>query len=143
MSTSGMLGRAALRHCPLCGHGHLFHRWVSMVEACPGCGLRFRRVDGQWLGSWFLNIIVTQTAVALVLVVGVALGFPDPDMALIAVAGLVVACAVPVAFFPFSRTLWTAIDLAMRPVEFDEGVPPGVELEQLAKAAPAPSSRRR
>ncbi len=37
--------------------------------------------------------------------------------------------AVPFLFFPFSRTIWTAIDLAMRPLEFDEGVAPGFELD--------------
>lgn len=143
MSTSGMLGRAALKHCPFCGHGHLFRHWVSMVDACPGCGLRFRRIDGQWLGSWFLNIIAAQTAVALVLVIGVAVSFPDPDMVAIGGLGLLAACLVPVGFFPFSRTLWTAIDLAMRPLEFDEGVAPGFELDQLDQRQQSGAPRRR
>jgi uncharacterized protein (DUF983 family) len=130
ISTSVMLRRATVLRCPVCGHRHLFRRWVSMVDACPGCGLRFRRAEGQWLGSWFLNIIVAQTAVALVLIVGVAVTYPDPDMRVIGLLDLAVAIVVPFAFFPFSRTLWTAIDLAMRPLEFDEGVAPGVELEQ-------------
>ncbi len=106
-----------------------------MVEVCPRCGLHFRRVDGQWLGSWFLNIIVVQSAVALVLIVGVAATYPRPDMVVIGVTGVIMACVVPVAFFPFSRTLWTAIDLAMRPLEFDEGVAPGFELESVATPA--------
>ena len=42
---------------------------------------------------------------------------------------MLAAVAVPFLFFPFSRTIWTAIDLAMRPLEFEEGVAPGFELE--------------
>ena len=134
LSSSVMFRRAALRRCPVCGARHLFRRWVFMVEACPGCGLHFRRVDGQWLGSWFLNIIVTQTAVALVLIIGVAAADPHPNLAFIGFGGLLAACAVPVLFFPFARTLWTAIDLAMRPLEFDEGVAPGFELDAADEA---------
>jgi hypothetical protein len=36
---------------------------------------------------------------------------------------------VPFVFFPLSRTLWMAIDLAMRPLDFDDGVAPGFELQ--------------
>ncbi len=36
---------------------------------------------------------------------------------------------MPLAFFPFSRTMWTALDLIMEPLELDDGVAPGYELE--------------
>jgi uncharacterized protein (DUF983 family) len=100
-----------------------------MVEACPRCGLRFRRIPGQWMGSWFLNICVAQLVVALVLIIGVAITWPAPPMWLIGGLDLAAALAVPFVFFPFSRTLWTAIDLAMRPLEFGEDVAPGFELD--------------
>jgi uncharacterized protein (DUF983 family) len=129
MSTSVMLRRGARKHCPVCNQGHLFRGWVAMAEACPHCGLLFRRAPGQWLGSWFLNICVAQMAVALVLIVGVAVTWPDPPMWVLGSLDLLAALAVPFLFFPFSRTLWTAIDLAMRPLEFDEGVAPGFELD--------------
>jgi hypothetical protein len=105
-----------------------------MVDACPRCGLVFRRVEGQWLGSWFLNICVAQAAVALALIIGVALTYPAPPMWPIGIGTVVVAAVVPFAFFPLSRTLWTAIDLAMRPLEFEEGVAPGFELEEEVDA---------
>jgi hypothetical protein len=100
-----------------------------MVDECPRCGLRFRRVEGQWLGSWFLNICVAQAAVALALIVGVAITWPEPPMWAIGTAAVIAAVVVPFAFFPYSRTIWTAIDLAMRPLEFEEGVAPGFELD--------------
>lgn len=129
LSTSVLMRRGFVRHCPVCGHGRLFRAWVRMVPTCPGCGLRFQRVPGQWLGSWFLNVCVAQAAVVLVLVVGVAVTYPSTPVVPLAVADAAVALVVPFAFFPFSRTIWTAIDLAMRPLGFDDGVAPGFELE--------------
>jgi predicted metal-binding membrane protein len=89
----------------------------------------FERVPGQWLGSWFLNICLAQSVVVAILVIGVGVSWPDPPMVAIATAAGVAAVVVPVVFFPWSRTLWLAIDLAMRPLDFDEGVAPGFELE--------------
>jgi hypothetical protein len=89
----------------------------------------FLRIPGQWLGSWFLNICLAQTVVVLILLLGVGFTWPDPPMVLISVSAAVAALAVPFAFFPWSRTIWLAIDLAMRPLEFDDGVAPGFELQ--------------
>ncbi len=100
-----------------------------MVDVCPRCGLHFRRLPGHWLGSWFINICVTQTALVLVLIIGVAVTYPTTPMPLLAALTLLAAILTPVSFFPFSRTIWCAIDLAMRPLEFDDGVAPGFELE--------------
>lgn len=109
-----------------------------MVAACPRCGLRFPREDGQWLGSWFLNVCVVQAVLVVVLATVVAVSWPQrPSWALLSVA-VAAAVVVPVVFFPFSRTIWVAIDLCMRPLDFDDGVAPGVELDQLDTA-----SRRR
>lgn len=128
----------------MCGEGHLFRAWVRMRPVCPRCGLRFKRVPGHWLGSWFLNICVGQAVVVLVLIVGVASTYPDSPMGVLALAAATAAVVVPVVFFPWSRTLWSAIDLAMRPLEFGDGVAPGYELEfeQLDATAGARATRR-
>lgn len=127
---STLLRRGLRRNCPVCGHGGLFRHWVSMVEVCPGCGLNFRREPGQWLGSWFLNVCVVQAVVILILAVGVGITWPDPPI--VAIGSLTAICAlvVPVVFFPYSRTIWVAIDLAMTPLGFDDGVAPGFELAE-------------
>jgi hypothetical protein len=102
-----------------------------MTPQCPTCGLTFERVPGQWLGSWFLNVCLAQTVVVLILILGVGFTWPDPPIWPIAIGAAVAALVVPFLFFPWSRTLWLAIDLAMRPLEFDEGVAPGFELEEI------------
>jgi len=128
--------RGCARRCPVCGQGHLFRRWFSMLPACPGCGLVFRRAPGHWLGSWFLNVLLVQA----VLVVGISLLVAATWPARLSWPGLTLivamAIGIPLAFFPFSRTLWTALDLIMRPLDFHDGVAPGVELEQAEHHRP-------
>jgi uncharacterized protein (DUF983 family) len=117
VSTGLLLLRGALRRCPVCGQGKLFHRWFSMVETCPRCGFRFERIDGHWVGSLGMNTIVTFGALLVVVVLGLVLDHPDFNVALLTALAVGTAGLVPLVFFPFSRTIWTAIDLAMRPLE--------------------------
>jgi uncharacterized protein (DUF983 family) len=118
-----LLRRGLTVRCPLCGGRGLFQRWFTMVDRCPRCRLRTERVEGHWLGSLGMNTIVSFAAVLLAVVVGVLLGYPDALT--VAVVGVVAtAVIVPIAFFPVSRTLWSAIDLAMRPLEPDDDVDP-------------------
>lgn len=123
-TTRRMVGRALLRHCPVCGSGHLFRHWFSMVERCPRCGLRFERIEGHWTGDLGINTIVSFGALLLTLFVGTFATYPDVPGVALFVAALLVAALTPVLFFPFSKTIWLAIDLAMRPLEPGE-VRPG------------------
>ncbi|MEX1218542.1 MAG: DUF983 domain-containing protein [Acidimicrobiales bacterium] len=128
MPAGMMLRRAVRLQCPVCGQNHLFRGWVRMVEECPHCGLVFGRLPGHWLGSWFLNSCVVQLVVVLVLIIGVATTWPEPPMWIIGGLTALSAVIVPFLFFPYSRTIWSAIDLAMRPLDYDDGVAPGFVL---------------
>ncbi len=103
--------------CPACGQRRLFRRWVTMVDDCPRCGLHFERIEGHWIGALGINTIVSFGAILVVLVVGLATTLPDPPVGPLILANAAVAVIVPVAFYPVSRTLWTGIDIAMRPLE--------------------------
>ena len=112
--------RGVRRRCPRCGAGRLFTRWFRMAERCPGCGMRFEREEGFFLGVYFMNITLTQ----LVLMAYVAAAFvwtlPDPPMAAILAGAAVIAVGVPVALYPACRTLWAAVHLGMQPLEPEE-----------------------
>lgn len=120
-----MLLRGALRRCPRCGAGRVFVNWFRMVERCPSCRLRFERESDFFLGAYVINLGVTEGLLALALFVYVLRAVDDPTTPSLPVLAAVLAFAVgaPLAFFPFSRTIWAAIDLAMRPVprEDDDG----------------------
>lgn len=100
--------------------------WFRMVERCPSCRLRFERESDFFLGAYVVNLAVTEglLVVALFAYVLRAVSEPGTPLAPVLVAAVVFAVGAPLAFFPFSRALWAAIDLAMRPVPFEPGEEP-------------------
>lgn len=94
----------------------MFDGWLTMKERCPTCDYRFERgtEDAFFLGAMALNIGLTEGFLALMLVVSFALTLPDPPVTLLAVIAVPLMIAAPVAFYPFSKTLWAAVDLVMR-----------------------------
>lgn len=119
-----LLTRGVTKRCPLCGGGDLFTGWFTMRERCPRCDFPLDRVEGHWLGSLGINTIVSFGALFATVVAGVVIFYPDIPVLGLMVAVAVVGVVVPLLFFPFSRTIWSAIDLAMRPVEPDDDVDP-------------------
>jgi hypothetical protein len=119
-----------------------------MESTCPRCGHRFHREPGHWCGSWFLNLCLAQLVAVVYLIIAVGISWPDSPDLVVAVAGLVVTLAASLLFFPYSRTIWCAIDLAMKPLDFTEDVAPGYELEAEIEAffaeveSKTPSSER-
>jgi uncharacterized protein (DUF983 family) len=119
-----LLRRGLARRCPLCGAGGLFRRWFTIVDRCPRCGFRFERVEGHWLGALGMNTMVSFAAVLVAVVVGFAVSYSDESPTTAIVGIVATAVVVPLAFYPVSKTLWSAIDLAMRPLEPDDDVDP-------------------
>jgi uncharacterized protein (DUF983 family) len=116
MSLWRMLGRAVLLRCPACGGGPVFLRWFRMAPSCPSCGLRFTRGEpGYWLGAYFINLVAAETIFSLLLGGILWWTWPNPPWgALVWELGIAMVLA-PVAVYPFSHTLFLAVDLLFRP----------------------------
>lgn len=113
MMLRGLFGR-----CPVCGGRHLFPRWFNMVDRCPTCSLHFERVEGHWIGAIGVNTVCVMGLMLIVLAAVTFSLFPDPPpTAPLLSVEVIIALAGPVVFFPASRTLWTAMDLMMRPLK--------------------------
>lgn len=93
-----------------------------MEDRCPTCGFRFERIEGHWLGSLAVNTVVTAFLVIAVLVAGFALTYDDPSIPLLLVLTVSTAIVGPLLLFPYTRTLWTALDLLARPLTPDDEV---------------------
>lgn len=115
-----VLWRGFTLACGVCGRRGLFRKWIHMVDDCPRCGLHFERVEGHWVGAIGMNTVVTFGLIILSLVGFLVATAPDPPtgwwIALIGVAFGI----VPVVLYPQSKTLWTAVDVLMRPPGPDE-----------------------
>ena len=84
------------------------------------------------LGALTVNTMVTFGAILVVLVVGMIASYPDLAVVPIVSGCLIVAVVVPVVIFPFTYTVWAAVDLAMHPLQ-----PADVEDAARAMAARA------
>lgn len=91
-----------------------------MAERCHRCRFIFERIEGHWLGAIGINTIVTFGALATWVIGALVVTAPDPPTLALTLGNIAVAGLVPLVFYPFSRTLWTAVDVAMRPLEAHE-----------------------
>jgi hypothetical protein len=82
-----------------------------MLEACPRCGLVFEQEEGYWVGAMTVNIVVTELLFAVLLAIGVIATWPDLPVVPLVAIGVAVNVIFPVFFYPFSKTLWVALDL--------------------------------
>jgi len=130
--------RALRLRCPSCGGGPVFVSWFRMCPSCPSCGLNFDREPegGYWVGSYSVNLFATEAVFFVALVLSLALTWPTPPWDLIVWGDLALMLTFPLFFFPWSKTLFIAIDLIFRPRE------PG-DFVQPVEPAPRPTGRRR
>lgn len=133
--------RGWLKHCGVCGQGHLFRHWFRMKERCPRCGLRFERIEGHWTGDIGVNTIVSFGVLLVVLLGGFLLTWPDPPIGALIGAVAFTALFMPLFFLPFSKTVWLAADLMMRPLEPGE-VEPGYGPQRGDSTPPRAGTRR-
>jgi uncharacterized protein (DUF983 family) len=117
MADARLLASRALRlRCPNCGGRPVFTSWFSMLPTCPVCGFRFERGErGYWLGAYFANLVIMETAFVIWFLGYLMATWPDPDWLFFLVSTLVLMLVMPVAGFPWSRTLFLAFDLWVRP----------------------------
>lgn len=120
MGAESVLRRGLTRRCPQCGAGHLFHGWFHMVERCPSCSMRLEREPGGFLGAYCINFFVTEVLLGIWMVASFTLTHPHEPMPLIVGVAAAICVVVPLVGYPFSKTTWLAIHLAMGPLEPEE-----------------------
>jgi uncharacterized protein (DUF983 family) len=98
--------------CPRCGTGGLFRGWFRLVDDCPRCGLHFEREPGYWTGAIAVNMTCTGGLFAVVFVAMLVLTAPEFPVVPILAVVLPIAVLGPIVWYPFSKTLWMAIDRA-------------------------------
>ena len=108
-----------------------------MKERCPTCSFHFERVDGHWIGAIGVNTVCVMGLMLIVLGVTTFSYFPDsPPIAPLLIAEVIIALAGPIVFFQSSRTLWSAMDLLMRPLKPGEVDPRLVVVDPLRDQRP-------
>ncbi|HLM19840.1 MAG TPA: DUF983 domain-containing protein [Acidimicrobiia bacterium] len=108
-----MLRWGFTKRCARCGSGHLFRRWFTMVDDCPQCGLHFEREQGYWAGALAINIGIAGVVFVLAFAIRLALTVPDILVVPFLVVLIPLMIIVPTFAYPFSKTIWVAVDRAL------------------------------
>ena len=112
-----LVGRALRRRCTRCGRGSFFHGWAKVADSCSVCGFAFERESGYWVGAMIIATTVTFGLMLVVFVGGWVLFWPDVPWTGVLVGTMVVAFATPIVFYPWSKSLWSAIELSYHALE--------------------------
>ena len=115
---STLLKRAATRRCPQCGSKGIFKNYLELKEHCPTCNYRFDREEGYVLGGYALNVIFVGF-IPLVLLVFFLI-YTDYSWVTLELIFIPMAIILPLLLFPYTRTFWMVIDLALDPTEHTE-----------------------
>lgn len=105
-----VLLRGLRKRCPRCGERRIFGSWLRLIERCPFCALTFEREQGGFLGAMTLNFLVAVVVWVVLLVVVLVMTVPDVPVVPLLIASTVVLVAMPLWFYPRSKTLWAAIE---------------------------------
>jgi uncharacterized protein (DUF983 family) len=115
-----LIWRALRLRCPNCGRGGLFTSWFRLRERCPVCQVWLEREEGYFVGAMALNIIIGEFLPVIVAVAVIVLSWPNPPWQALQIGVPVAMGICPVVLFPFSRTLWLALDWTFRPPTRDK-----------------------
>ncbi len=115
MTTRPALFRRALSlACPRCGAHGVVRHWLVVTDDCPRCGISLVG-GGNRVGAYVYNLVVAELC-TVALVVGVVWArWPEVPWDLLGWMAPLLAVTLPLLFYPFSRLLFVATDLAMHP----------------------------
>ncbi len=120
--------RAMRLRCPHCGGGPIFVTWSRLVPNCPVCGLGLERGEqGYWLGAYFFNLMAVETVFSVWVPGFLWVTWPTPPWGLFQLTTAIIMVIFPIFFYPYSKTLFLAFDLLIRPAAEEDFVVPHEE----------------
>jgi hypothetical protein len=91
-----------------------------MREACAGCGLRFEREPGYWVGAVIINTTVIFATFLVVFGGLVLVTYPDVPWGTVLIVTALANVIIPIGFYPVSKSLWAGMELSWHPLEPNE-----------------------
>jgi uncharacterized protein (DUF983 family) len=131
---TALFSRALRLRCPHCGGSPIFVSWSRLVPNCPVCGLGLERgEEGYWLGAYFFNLVAMEMVFSVWVLGFLLWTWPNPPWELFQETTIALMVVVPVVFFPYSKTLFLAFDLLVRPPTEEDFIVPHEEARNLKR----------
>ena len=120
-TVSQLMTRAMRLRCPHCGGPRIFASFFQLKANCPSCGLRLERGESDYfVGAYLFNLIAVELILFVCVCAFVFFTWPDPPWdAITYVTGFLMLTGC-VGCYPFAKTTWLAVDLAIRPLTREE-----------------------
>lgn len=110
-----LFARAIRLRCPACGGRPIFSSWFRMLPGCTVCGLQFEREAGYQVGSYMVNIFAVEFIYAALLSGAIIATWPTPPWRELLYGSVVFMSLLPLALYPFTKTVFLALDLTFSP----------------------------
>lgn len=115
------VARLARLRCPHCGKGPVLTRRGAVKTNCRACGLRFERTDDNYFsGAMFFGLMIGEVMVVLFIALTMVVTWPNVPWDGIQWGGAVGMVLLAPLLIPFSRVVWLAVDVLVRPVVPEE-----------------------
>jgi uncharacterized protein (DUF983 family) len=122
---AGMFARALTLRCPNCGGRGILSSWFKLAPACARCRLRPERGESDYfLGGMMFNIALAEGVFVILLIGTLAVTWPRVPWSLLQYGAPMAMVLAPIVLYPFSRLVWLAFDLMLRPVVPNDLAPP-------------------
>jgi uncharacterized protein (DUF983 family) len=116
-----LLGRAMRLRCPNCGQGPVLAHWLKLLVRCGSCGIRLERGEHDYfMGSMMLNYCLTGVLLLVGIAVVLVSRWPDVPWNWLQYGGPAAMIVLPFVLFPFSKLMFLAADMILRPVTPEE-----------------------
>lgn len=117
-----LMRRGVTKRCPRCGGRGIFRGYFRMRPRCPTCGYLFEREPGFFVGAYLINFAIIEGFLFVLVMAFVFWKSQHPEAGMLVPALLGVSFGVigPVIFYPYSQSIWSALDLLMTPLEMSE-----------------------
>jgi uncharacterized protein (DUF983 family) len=107
-----LLKRGLFLQCPYCGQGGIIKYPFWIKDCCPRCGYRFAPESGYFVGGYAINLVGVEIfglVVVIIILLRSNLSLYQQEA-----LGIGAAILLPIIFFPWSRTIWMALDLTLQ-----------------------------